>query len=295
VTADENRLVSEGDSPGREPVLSPEATRLGESQVEGPAEAGGANPIPGEAVSEEQGTEVEGRQRVGPVAPGASPAAGGRQVSEDSSAGQETTLSSDAPVREPAERPRPAARAPAGPPPGQVEPPTEDALKLQAIFKDLLGEEVLKVEHNFGELVLTVAPESVVEICRLARAEPRLKFDYLRCISAVDYVTNFELVYHLYSMDERHKMTLKTQISHDEPEIESVISIWSGADWHERELAEMFGINVKGHPNLEPLLLEEGLDEHPLLKSHPLVPIGEDRPGVVTGPSSTEPFGVILT
>lgn len=252
-----------------------------------PAEGGGANPIPGEAVGQEQGTELEGRQRVTPVTPGASPAAGGRQVSEDSPAGQETTLASDTPAREPAKRPTPGARSPAGPPPGLAVPPSEDALRLEAILKDLLGEGSVKVDYNFGELALTVSPESVVEVCRLAKAEPRLDFNYLRCISAVDYVTSFELVYHLYSIDKRHKMTLKTQISHEHPEIESVFPVWLGADWHERELAEMFGINVKGHPNLEPLLLEEGLDEHPLLKTHPLVPIGEDRPGVLTefGPS----------
>ncbi|MSQ15423.1 MAG: hypothetical protein EXR50_06125 [Dehalococcoidia bacterium] len=182
----------------------------------------------------------------------------------------------------PAARPRAAGRAPAGPPPGQQAPPTADAVKLEAIFKEILGEQAMKVEYNFGELVLTVLPEQILEVCRIGRTDPRLDFNYLRSLSGVDYVTHFEVVYHLYSLDKLHKITLKTRISHEEPEVDSVISVWSGADWHERELAEMFDINVKGHPNLVPLLLDEGVDEHPLLKSHPLVPMGEDRPGVIT-------------
>ena len=227
----------------------------------GPSEEHAPYTIEEEVKGEEQSIELEGRGT-----PSADTA--------------ETPSSGTAPA--PVGRPRAGGRAPAGPPPGQQVPPTAEALKLAAIFKELLGEEAMKAEYNFGELVLTVPPEKILEVCRLGRSDSRLDLNYLRSLSGVDYVTHFEVVYHLYSLDKRHKMTVKVQISHEAPEIDSVISVWSGADWHERELAEMFDINVKGHPNLVPLLLEEGVDEHPLLKSHPLVPMGEDRPGVIT-------------
>jgi len=79
-------------------------------------------------------------------------------------------------------------------------------------------------------------------------------------------------------------MMIRTKLDYEHPSVSSVTPLWKGADWHERETAEMLGIDFPGHPNLVPLLLEEGVDERPLRKSHPLVPIFADRPGVVTRP-----------
>ncbi|MBM2827353.1 MAG: nuoC [Dehalococcoidia bacterium] len=180
------------------------------------------------------------------------------------------------------EEPRERRRAPTGPPPGAQVPPSEDALKLESLLKELLSDVPLEMEYNFGELVAILPPEHIVRVCRTARADPRLDFDYLRCLSGADYVRHFEVVYHLYSIEKRHKMTLKIKLPHENPAVDSVISVWRGADWHEREMGEMFGIHVMGHPNMTALLLEDGLDEHPLLKSHPLVQVYEDRPGIIT-------------
>ena len=98
---------------------------------------------------------------------------------------------------------------------------------------------------------------------------PRLTFDYLRCLSAVDYVDRIEVVYHLFSLERRHKMVVKVSLEPDSPRVASVVSVWKGADWFEREAHDLFGVEFEGHPNLAPLLLYEGFEGCPGLKSFP--------------------------
>ncbi|MBI2304403.1 MAG: NADH-quinone oxidoreductase subunit C [Chloroflexi bacterium] len=135
------------------------------------------------------------------------------------------------------------------------------------------------IEQPQGEAVVTVEPEKLVSLCRRLKEDPGLGFDYLRCLSAVDYGDHFQLVYHLYSMAYGHKMVVKVNIPLEDAVAPSVTAVWRGADWHEREAAEMFGITFTGHPHLVPLLLEEGCDEHPLCKSHPMVALRPPRNG----------------
>ncbi|MBI2886409.1 MAG: NADH-quinone oxidoreductase subunit C [Chloroflexi bacterium] len=138
---------------------------------------------------------------------------------------------------------------------------------------------------NFSDLEVTIAPQDVLEACRRCKGDSRLSFDWLMCLSGVDCETHFEVVYHLYSYRDHRRLTIRARLEdRDNPAVASVVSVWKGADWHEREAAEMFGIDFPGHPNLTPLLLEEGVEERPLLKSQPLVPIFADRPGVVQQP-----------
>ena len=114
------------------------------------------------------------------------------------------------------------------------------------------------------------------------RTNENLSFDYLRCVTAVDLQDQgVEVVYQLYSMDKKFNLTVKSMLSNDDLNIESVTSIWRGANWHERETSEMFGIIFNNHPDPRNLLLpEDMLDVFPLRKSHPLAEIevlqGED-------------------
>jgi NADH-quinone oxidoreductase subunit C len=119
------------------------------------------------------------------------------------------------------------------------------------------------------EVTVTVSPELIPEICRIAKEHPELDFDYLRCISAVDYVDRIEVDYHLFSLDKRHKMVVKTNVSPDEAYVPTVVNVWRGANWFEREAHDLFGVVFRGHPNLAPLLLYDGFEGHPGLKSFP--------------------------
>lgn len=164
------------------------------------------------------------------------------------------------------------------------DPVKPEALTLEGALKDAWSAIPYESRVNFGDLEVTMDVGQLAAACQIARTDSRLSFDYFMSLTGVDYETYIELVYHLYSYRYHHRLTLKTKLDPETPSCPSVSSIWRGADWHEREAAEMLGIDFLGHPNLVPLLLDEDTDEHPLRKSHLLVPIYQDRPGLVRKP-----------
>jgi NADH:ubiquinone oxidoreductase subunit C len=105
------------------------------------------------------------------------------------------------------------------------------------------------------------------------RHDDRLAFDYLRCLSGVDWIDELEVVYHLWSFRNNHGVALKVRFPAHDAHVPTVSHIWQTANWHERETLEMYGIVFDGHPDLRPLLTEEGLGYYPLLKSQPLADI----------------------
>ena len=127
----------------------------------------------------------------------------------------------------------------------------------------------VEVGAALDEVVVSVLPTDVPEACRRAKESPSLDFDYLRCLSAVDYVERLEVVYHLFSLKKRHKMVIKTSVSPEDPRVPSVISVWRAVDWFEREAHDLFGVVFEGHPDLAPLLLWEGFEGYPGRKSFP--------------------------
>ena len=119
------------------------------------------------------------------------------------------------------------------------------------------------------EVVVAVGAADMPELCRRAKETPGLDFDYLRCVSVVDYVERLEVSYHLFSLSRRHKMVVKVSLDPDEPRVPTVTGVWRGAEWFEREGHDLFGVVFDGHPDLSPLLLYEGFEGHPGLKSFP--------------------------
>ena len=80
----------------------------------------------------------------------------------------------------------------------------------------------------------------------------------------------FEVVYHLYSIEHRHMLRVKVPVSETDCVIDSVVPIWIGADWHERESFDMYGIEFKGHPDLRRILMPEDWEGYPLRKDYPV-------------------------
>lgn len=119
------------------------------------------------------------------------------------------------------------------------------------------------------EVTLAVKPQDVPAVCRIARQNPQLDCGYLRCLAVVDYVERLEVNYHLFSLQKRHKFVVKTYVSPDAPNVPSVVSVWCGADWFEREAHDLFGVVFEGHPDLSPLLLYDGFEGFPGRKSFP--------------------------
>ena len=139
----------------------------------------------------------------------------------------------------------------------------------------LSGNEIAaKLEEKFPGIVvesgldsLLVKSESLLEVAAFLKATPRLEFDYLTAITSVDYRDYFELVYQLTSIKHNHSLVVKTRsYDRENPTLPSVVSLWRGADFQEREIYDLMGISFAGHPNLKRIFLWEGFPGHPLLK-----------------------------
>ena len=120
------------------------------------------------------------------------------------------------------------------------------------------------------ELTLLIAPERIAAVCRVARND--LGFIRLSAITAVDWFpeeARFEVVYLLHSLDRNQRLRLKCRVA-DGQEIDSVTSVWRGANWYEREVFDLFGIPFRNHPNLVRLLMPLDWEGHPLRKDYPV-------------------------
>ena len=140
---------------------------------------------------------------------------------------------------------------------------------LAALLAETLQEFQPEIGAALDEVVVTIQPNQIVEVGRKLRDDPQTACDLLRCLSVVDYQDRFEIVYHLYSIKKNHHFVVKTSVPYEDPHLPSLISIWPGADWYEREGHDLFGVVFDGHPNLAPLILYEGFEGYPGRKSFP--------------------------
>lgn len=162
------------------------------------------------------------------------------------------------------------------------------------------GESFLeRLKKRFGEKIsganlealdpwIEVSPDGLVEVCTYLRDQPDLRFDFLNCITAVDYFEpdpkkaakvswqpHVELVYHLWSVPNKTSLVVKVMlprwkndVAGELPEVPTVSHIWPTADWHEREVYDLSGVRFVGHPNLRRILCPEDWVGHPLRKDY---------------------------
>ena len=120
-------------------------------------------------------------------------------------------------------------------------------------------------------MTLEVSPEKIVEVCRSLKEERR--FVRLADLTAIDWhpaEPRFEVVYHLHSVENNERLRLKCRLAGDAAEIDSVTSVWRSANWHEREVFDLFGIVFRGHPDLRRIMLPDDWEGHPLRKDYPV-------------------------
>jgi NADH:ubiquinone oxidoreductase subunit C len=153
------------------------------------------------------------------------------------------------------------------------------------IFKEVFPDVEFTAIQGILDVILVVDRAEARRVLETAKSHPRLAFDFLRNLSGVDYeAEGMEVVYHLFSYQHRHNVTIRVKLPPDDLRIPTASHIWRAADWHEREARDMFGIVFEGHPNLVPILLpEDMLDHHPLRKDNPLAPL-EEWQGEALGP-----------
>ncbi len=142
---------------------------------------------------------------------------------------------------------------------------------LEKICNRLPNGSILKRERFRDQDTIYIEQSFLLDVMRILRDE--FGFKYLTDLTALDHYPKFprfEVVYHLWCHERSELLRIKVPVKSDPPEVDSVVSIWSTANWHERECFDMFGIKFKGHPDLRRILLWEGFDGHPLRKDYPV-------------------------
>ena len=124
-----------------------------------------------------------------------------------------------------------------------------------------------------GELTIGVPREHLRRTAEFLQGNSELRFTFLSDVTGVDRFPvepRFELNYHLLSLDRRERLRLKVRLGSDDPVVESVTTVWPGANWHEREVFDLFGVRFEGHPDLRRILMPEDWEGHPLRKDYPV-------------------------
>jgi len=145
-------------------------------------------------------------------------------------------------------------------------------MNLDAI-RERFGGAIGEVTLFRGETSLTVDRDAIVSLCEFLRDEEALAFDFLSDLCGVDRFPSsprFLVVYHLFSLRQGHRLRVKVSLGAEDPVVDSVVSVWETADWHERECFDLFGIRFRNHPDLRRILLPEDFGGHPLRKDFPL-------------------------
>ena len=199
--------------------------------------------------------------------------------------------------------------------------------KLATRLQDRFGDSI-SVDVAFSEVTAEVAAKDVLATCTALRDESEFAFEQLTDVCAVDYLTfgqaewetsdatgsgfsrgvanreiapsaggnerRFAVVYHLLSVANNIRLRLKVYLNEDQPIVDSVVHVWSSANWFEREAFDLFGVMFKGHPDLRRILTDYGFIGHPFRKDFPLsgnveMRFDAEKGRVIYEPVSIEP------
>jgi len=170
----------------------------------------------------------------------------------------------------------PKASAPTGPP---DPPPPADAV-LPAFITSLQAAvpgSVSQVSYYLGDWTVIVPASHIIEAATYLRDAPEASFDYCSDLTATDWpprAERFDVIYCLYSTRHRHRVRLKVKVAENQP-LASVTGVWTAANWLEREVFDMFGVNFTGHPDRRRILMPDDWQGYPQRKDYPLEGPGE--------------------
>jgi len=145
-------------------------------------------------------------------------------------------------------------------------------LSLQ-LLKEQFPEAVVDTLMPQGDATAVILPESLTKVAEFLKTDRRLQFDVLVDITAIDYLgkaPRFCVVYHLLSLPFQRRLRLKVSVDIGGPALDSLTPFWGSANWLEREVWDMFGIQFAGHPDLKRILMYDGFEGHPLRKDYPI-------------------------
>lgn len=179
--------------------------------------------------------------------------------------------------------PKPAAEHKPGPPAaptGPADPPPPAGVPLPHYLAGLQARipgAVEQISYWVGDWTVIVPAPLLLDVMRYLRETPEAAFDFCSDITASDWpprAKRFDVVYCLYSIRHRHRVRVKTHAGERDP-VPSVTSIWPAANWLEREVYDLFGVNISGHPDRRRILMPEDWQGHPQRKDYPLEGPGE--------------------
>jgi NADH-quinone oxidoreductase subunit C len=149
--------------------------------------------------------------------------------------------------------------------------------EIKSLLIEKFGEDILIGEETTGiQPALLIDPDRIADVCLELRDNPKTYFDFLSCLSGVDYgieANSFGVVYHLASIPYQTQLTLKISRENNRdlenlPSFPTISSVYRAADWHEREAFDMIGIYFEGHPDLRRILVPDDWDGYPLRKDY---------------------------
>ena len=135
------------------------------------------------------------------------------------------------------------------------------------------GKAVSEVIEFRGETTIVVPREMMLEVCAYCLQDPKLQFNLLTdatCVDRFPMEPRFEVNYHMVSIPRKARLRLKTKLSGNDPVMDSMVPVWPGANWLEREIWDLMGIRFNGHPDLRRILLPDDWEGHPLRRDFPV-------------------------
>jgi NADH-quinone oxidoreductase subunit C len=143
---------------------------------------------------------------------------------------------------------------------------------LDKLAERFPGGEILETGSQHGNEWARVAPAAWREVAEFLLSDPALRMDMftdLTCVDRLPREPRFDVVAHLYSTEKKHRVRLLAGVPAEAPSIASLVPLWPGANWFEREAFDMYGVRFEGHPDLRRILMYPEFQGHPLRKDYP--------------------------
>jgi NADH-quinone oxidoreductase subunit C len=142
-------------------------------------------------------------------------------------------------------------------------------------IKSVVGDDIQKGLVHLGDAVIFVTPDSLQKVAKALKEDADLCFEYLSDIRGVDYLDQdqeprFEAVYELHSFEHNHSVRIRVGLEEENPSVPTVSDLWKGALYPERELFDMFGFDIPGHPDLRRIIMPDEWEGNPLRRDYPL-------------------------
>ena len=148
-----------------------------------------------------------------------------------------------------------------------AEMPDHPAIKALLAWKP---DALIDAKFDFGELTLTVAPNEIRAACATVQAAGYNFFEDMTAVDWYPLAPRFQLSYHILSFALKERIRLRVLLDEAEPSVDSIVPVWPGANFFEREVFDLFGIRFAGHPDLRRIMLPDDWEGHPLRKDYPV-------------------------